>query len=196
MLAISALMVLLMVGVTHLPPADLGIADTLQGLCSPLLPGQQGSNELHAGTSLKTLASAQADFRANDRDRDGINQFWRGDVAGLYALSPGGGPAIKLIQLEVAASDDRPMIQRLPKAPWRPFHGYRIRAIRHADENPKALDPNRFAFVAYPVSPSAGKRTIIIDENNSLFSSYECPPGGLFVFPTDAERRSKWSHYG
>jgi hypothetical protein len=189
MLAITALMVLLLVGATRLPPGEL--SETLQDLCAPLNPGRRVSNERNAATTLKTLASAQADFRANDRDQDGVNHFWRGDVAGLYALSPGGGLPIKLIQLDVAASDDSPRIARLPGRSWRPFSGYRIRAIRHADEDPKALDPNRFAFCAYPVSPGAGKYVFIIDENNSIFRSAGCPPGGILVFPRDKELR-KW----
>ena len=193
MLTISALMILLLVGATQLPSGDLSQA--VQDLCAPLNPSRRQSNELHATTTLKTLASAQADFRANDRDRDGANQFWRGDVAGLYALAPGGGPPIQLIQLQVAASDDRPLIARLPGASWKPFHGYLVRAIRHPDENPKALDPQRFAFVAYPESPSAGKSMYIIDENNSIRSYAESPPGGIFVFPTDQELRC-WGRPG
>src|SRR5262245_51941482 len=49
--------------------------------------------------ALHVLAAAQADFRANDRDGDGDKNFWRADIAGLYALAPGGGPAIKLAPL-------------------------------------------------------------------------------------------------
>lgn len=196
-LAITALMILLLAGATQLPPIDLqGVPDTLSRLCAPVLPNRRPSNERNAGTSLKMLCSAQADFRMNDRDGDKVNQFWRGDVAGLYALAPKGGPAIQLIPLEVAASDDRPRTGRLPGAPWRPFHGYRIRAIRHVDEDPNALDPDRFAYCAYPVSPSAGKRVIIIDENNSLFSSAACGPGGIFVFPTRRELQMQWSRFG
>jgi hypothetical protein len=192
MLAATALTILVLVGATRLPPADL--SRTLDEFCAPLNPNRRASNELNAATTLKTLASAQADFRANDRDQDGVNQFWRGDVAGLYALSPKGGPPIRLIQREVAASDDRP-VTRLPGIRWKAHAGYRIRAIRHADENPNALDPQRFAFVAYPESPSAGRYMYVIDENNSVRSSAECPPGGIFDFPTDQELRS-WGRPG
>jgi len=192
-LAVTALTILLLVGATQLPPGDLSSA--LDEFCAPLNPGRRASNERNAATSLKTLASAQADFRANDRDGDRVNQFWRGDVAGLYAISPPGGLPIRLIQREVAGSDAAP-VTRLPGSPWRAYAGYRIRAIRHADENPKALDPNRFAFVAFPVNPSAGKYMWIIDENNSLFRCAEYPPDGIFVFPTDNELKMKWSRGG
>ena len=61
----------------------------------------------NASTSLKTIASAQADFRANDRDWNHVNDYWRSDLAGLYAAEPQ-GHALKLIELSVAGADDRP----------------------------------------------------------------------------------------
>src|SRR5258706_10894800 len=122
-----------------------------------------------ASSSLKTLTSAQADFRANDRDGDGKANFWRADIAGLYALAPGGGPAIKLIELSVAAADDRSKTDLSPYSVPAANAGYWYRAIRHADEDPKALDPNRFAFWAFPDSPSAGKYLFIVDENNTIY---------------------------
>jgi hypothetical protein len=193
MVATTALTILLLVGATQLPPGD--VAGALQNLCAPLNPGRRASNERTVMTTLKMLASAQADFRANDRDQDGVKQFWRGDVAGLYALSPNGGSAIKLIPLDVAASDDSPLIPALPGARWKASNGYRIRAIRSADEDPKKLDPDRFAFVAYPASPSAGKYVYIINENNSLFRS-AYPYGVIDAFPTDMELKMYWSHAG
>ncbi len=75
---------------------------------------QQASNERNASTSLKTLTSAEADFRANDRDWNHINDFWTADVKGLYtltscavkgALNDATDPAIKLIDLTVAGAD-------------------------------------------------------------------------------------------
>jgi prepilin-type N-terminal cleavage/methylation domain-containing protein len=71
--------------------------------------------ERPAATSLKTLASAEADFRANDRDWNHANDFWTADVKGLYTMTSGavaGGtansttdPSIKLIELSVASAD-------------------------------------------------------------------------------------------
>ena len=79
-----------------------------------LLSSQRASNERNASTSLKTLTSAEADFRANDRDWNHVNDFWTGDVKGLYTMTsyavPGNkndstDPAIKLIELSVASAD-------------------------------------------------------------------------------------------
>jgi type II secretory pathway pseudopilin PulG len=87
-------------------------------VCAIAIPGllssQRASNERNASTSLKNLSSAEADFRANDRDWNHVNDFWTGDVKGLYTMTSvqvrGAGiapndPSIKLIELEVAAAD-------------------------------------------------------------------------------------------
>jgi prepilin-type N-terminal cleavage/methylation domain-containing protein len=79
-----------------------------------LLSSQRASNERNASTSLKTLTSAEADFRANDRDWNHVNDFWTGDIKGLYTMTsaavPGStvsttDPAIKLIELSIASAD-------------------------------------------------------------------------------------------
>ena len=59
-----------------------------------------------SSASLKTLASAQADFRGNDRDGNKVQDFWTRDVAGLYGLVPvGSTEMIKLIEISVAGAD-------------------------------------------------------------------------------------------
>ena len=79
-----------------------------------LLSSVRAANERSAATSLKTLTSAQADFRANDRDWNHVNDFWTADVKGLYTMSSAAvsgstnsttDPAIKLIELSLASAD-------------------------------------------------------------------------------------------
>jgi prepilin-type N-terminal cleavage/methylation domain-containing protein len=80
-----------------------------------LLSSQRASNERNASTSLKTLASAEADFRSNDRDGNHVNDFWTANVAGLYTMTNSAipsavandttDPSIKLIELSVASAD-------------------------------------------------------------------------------------------
>lgn len=80
-----------------------------------IVTAQRNSNERNASTSLKTLSSAEADFRANDRDWNHVNDFWTADVKGLYTMTSAAvlgartnelkDPSIKLIELEVAAGD-------------------------------------------------------------------------------------------
>ena len=151
------------------------------------------AGERPASTTLKTLATAQADFRANDRDLDHKANFWRADIAGLYALAPGEGPAIKLIELSLAAADDRPVVDLSAYAVRSQKAGYWYRALRHADEDPKAPDPNRFAACAYPDSPGAGKYLYLVDETYSIWRSVANGRRGVEVFPTDEELRTSWS---
>lgn len=112
------------------------------------MTASRASNERNAGATLKTLATAEADFRANDRDNDGRNAFWVRDVYSLYALCPspdGTGPepaplrdkAIKLIEISVAGAD----VTGLPLLPgvvpvdqvagdWHPKSSYVFRALK------------------------------------------------------------------
>src|SRR5262245_5934571 len=85
----------------------VGIASDFCFECMTFQSHRHKNPERPASTCLKMIACAQADFRANDRDDDGQNQFWRADIAGLYALAPGGGSAIKLIPLDLALADAR-----------------------------------------------------------------------------------------
>ena len=77
-----------------------------------LLASQRASNERNASAALKMIATAEADFRANDRDGNRFMDYWTGDVSQLYCLTPTDSPGenpIKLIDLSIAAADSFPM---------------------------------------------------------------------------------------
>ncbi|HEX7899442.1 MAG TPA: hypothetical protein VF950_16870 [Planctomycetota bacterium] len=120
--------------------------------------------------TLRTLRAAQMDFRANDRDGDGKNEFWRKDVAGLYTLQGKDGKPIALIEVSTSQAE------KTPKA------GYLYRAIRFADEPP--LDVQRFAACAYPATPDAGKNMGVISHEGAIYVK-AAVPGGVDVFPAD-----------
>ena len=82
-----------------------------------LISSNRASNERTASTTLKTLTAAQADFRANDRDWNHVNDFWTADVKSLYTMTRAGirgagtapdDPPIRLIDIETAAADADP----------------------------------------------------------------------------------------
>src|SRR6185436_6133912 len=110
-----------------------------------------------------------------------------------YALAPKGSPAIKLIELNLAAADDRPLPHLQEFAVSSAAGGYWYRAMRHADEDPKSLDPNRFAFCAFPDSPSAGKYIFVVDENNTIFRMLANGRRGIDVFPTEEQLKAEWA---
>jgi hypothetical protein len=164
-----------------------------------LLPGlfqsQRTSDERRPETSLKTIIAAQEDFRSKDRDEDGIRQFWRPDVTGLYVVRPGGDlakPVIKLIELSVACADDRPRTSIEQYAVRCPKAGYWFRAIRHADET--ALSPDRYAVIAFPAKyPDSGRDTFVVDERKDIYRMDLGHGRGIEVFPSPAELKAKWS---
>ena len=60
----------------------------------------------YGSTVLRTMSTAEADYRSNDRDWNHVNDFWTGDVSGLYHVKPApeGNPEIRLIEESVANS--------------------------------------------------------------------------------------------
>jgi hypothetical protein len=164
-------------------------------------------SERNASASLKTLASAQADFRGNDRDENKILDFWRGDVAGLYGLVPAGSTEmIKLIEVSVAGADSAPAGGLEIGAPGpgqvaperylipSPKAGYLFRALRHADEKPGALDRDRFAACAYPDDYLvSGMLTFILSEDGTIFKRDLGAQGPPEVFPDAGTLKREWA---
>src|SRR5262245_37557654 len=85
-----------------------------------LLAAQRSSNERNASTSLKTITTAEADFRSNDRDGNRSMDFWTADVYALYGMigitgastvipadSAQASNIIKLLEPSLAGADGR-----------------------------------------------------------------------------------------
>jgi len=80
-----------------------------------LLAAQRSANQRNASASLKTIPTAEADFRSNDRDGDRLNNFWVSSLYGLYGICPSTdgvaagsalpGDMVKVIDSGVASSD-------------------------------------------------------------------------------------------
>jgi prepilin-type N-terminal cleavage/methylation domain-containing protein len=164
-----------------------------------LLQSQRASNERNASASLKTLATAEADFRANDRDGNHVNDFWTGDVSNLYAIFPpgaAGNPSaiIKLVELSVGGADAIPL--GVVAGPAGAAYGS-LAFINYAQPQPKAgywyetlvLDNSNagapyaattdgganvhnnssFGFMAWPDTFNSGRNAFIINEGNTIF---------------------------
>jgi hypothetical protein len=146
----------------------------------------------NASSTLKTIAAAQADFRANDRDGNHVNDYWRSDIAGLYTVEVEGA-AIKLIELSAAAADDRPTTDVSKFAEKSPKAGFWYRALPHADE--KVRGPDRFAACTFPVNLSAGRYgTYVISEKAAVFRRLLGHAKGIEAHPSAAQLESgEWS---
>lgn len=147
----------------------------------------------NAWSSLKTISSAQADFRANDRDGNHQNDYWRPDLAGLYALEVD-GYQINLIERSLAMADDRALVREDVEAPKEPKAGFWYRGLPHADE--KTRGPDRFAACSFPVRLEAGRfGTYIICEDNNVRRRLLGHAKGIEAYPGEAELKSgHWSN--
>jgi len=159
-------------------------------------------NELNATAALKVIVMAETDFRSNDRDENRVNDFWTGDVAGLYFLVPlrGAPTPIKLIERALAEAD--------PTRPGaRPFQGYWFRAMdtddvgdpyrtdTGGDGSTGAKDRNcsKFGFCAYPADyPRSGRWTYIVNEGNTILKR---DSGGkpILRFPRDPNLKEDYT---
>lgn len=172
-------------------------------MAAEMASAQMAANERNASASLKTLASAEADFRANDRDNNRLQDFWTADVSGLYRVETADG-AIRLIEASVAAADAKPCVP-LDKAgalpdgtklallgKGAPKAGYRYVALQKDAEarydEGKGRANARFGFCAYPAEyGKSGRRSFLLNENNTIFAK---DTGGKPVeaFPQDPAR--------
>lgn len=154
------------------------------------LVGSGVSNERNASASLRILMTAQIDFRENDRDGNGRKDFWRADVAGLFALKGPEGHPIKLIEVSIAGADGRPTMsvesftRRMPKV------GYWFRALRFPGET--TPDTDRWAAIAYPDTLSSGRLLFIISDRGVMYKKPIRELAFPEVFPADPEKEG-WS---
>jgi hypothetical protein len=138
--------------------------------------------ERNASTSLRTIWSAQMEFRRKDPK---LQAFWKKDIAGLYAAKADGQP-MKLIELSIAAADVDPQSDIETFAVRGAKAGHWFRALPHADE--KTPDPQRFAACAFPTNPRSGKYAFIISEKNVVYRK-GCPDGiPPAAFPAEPEK--------
>ena len=172
-------------------------------LLAIVIPGlhsaSRASKEREASTMLKTFASTEADFRANDRDHNKVQDSWTGDVSGLYYVKPrDGGPEVRLINVGLANADAQPIFPLLPDRG--PREGYRFQALDRDDsvEGEKGiyrLDTDKsgrkvhnlaiFGFTAFPADNGQGKWVFFTNENNTIFRTRSIQP--RTTFPSDEE---------
>lgn len=156
-----------------------------------------GSNERSTVAALGTILSAQRDFRDNDRDHNGVRDYWRADVASLYYLRPAKDGAqsdtIRLIEQSVALADSAPKTGMPVEATPGTKAGYFFKALLHSDES--ATGPDRFAVCAYPASPQSGRFVFILDESGDVYLAGFQRVGIPMRYPTKEERTLNWGKY-
>lgn len=161
---------------------------------------QRWSSDRSAAAILTTLVSAQEDFRSNDRNRDGVQNYWVRDVAGLHHLDLGDGP-LELVGSNVARAD-----WTSSGSKFVPYAGYGFAALKTYGEGGKSLPYDegtglsaaRFGMVAFPVEGrhsdgAHGTLTFIVNELGVIYAKNT---GGKPVseFPEDP-RANGWKPF-
>jgi len=175
------------------------------------------ANERNAQATLKTVMAAEADFRSNDRDLNRIQDYWTGDVSGLYAILAN-GDAIKLIELSMALADLKVGSPIANYGTQSARDGYWYMALKEDAQFKKPYgqdtdgskrevhNVDRFGFAALPETyEESGKKVFLINEGGTIFwrdfgqevlTQGEIPPklNGVFDgnWPTDAELSRDW----
>jgi len=139
------------------------------------------ANEHGAAVSLKSIATAEADFRANDRDSNGIHDFWVGDVSGLYRYAVN-NREIKLIDKSIADADASPLkgqsLSALKHEQPLPKSGYLFAALPKYTDKEKTesyhsgtyRNTHHFGFAAYPAEyGKTGRLTLVVTESNTVW---------------------------
>jgi prepilin-type N-terminal cleavage/methylation domain-containing protein len=138
----------------------IAIIGTVGAIAIPgTLAAMRSANERNASMSMRALLGAQADFRSNDRDGNGVADFWTGDVSGLYSLTSAKArgrldPPLKLIDLSVAAADSTPLAAGAA--------GGELRSIREfAVQGPKA------GYWYYAMANDRSQNPVVVYRSNT-----------------------------
>ena len=183
----------------------IGITSVILAVCvSGLVSSQRASNERNASTALKTLESAEADFRATDRDGNHVNDFWTGDVSGLYYVKSADLKLeIRLIEESLANADSKPLFPLTTRGSRK---GYSFLALDRDESvagaageykvdtdhsGRKVHNASMFGFCAFPESDWAGAYQFKVNENNTIFREPPAKPRN--TFPSDEELKRYWS---
>lgn len=117
-------------------------------------------------SSLRSIFNAQGEFRAKDSDGNKIHDYWRDDIAGLYALEKDGMP-IKLLDLSIALADLSAKRDMSIYGTLSTKGDYWVRALRHATE--KEPGPDRFAACAFPANSRSRGMMFILCEDGVIY---------------------------
>jgi hypothetical protein len=146
-------------------------------------------NERNAVLALCNFTAIQEEFRRKDLDRNGVSDYWTGDVAGLLQYG--------LIDRSLAEADASPVVPLCPHPiPW---NGYFVVAL-NADSPPNPPDksspypPADWAVCFYPAEPGRTGTYIYINSSVSGRRRTPATKPPPRTWPSDAELRT-WSQW-
>lgn len=147
------------------------------------------ANEKQARNSIAIFGIAEMDFMSNDRDGNGVMDYWTGDVSGFHRIQAK-GESINLITLELAKADGAPLLaggllgKPVAEEPV-PHHGYLFRVLKRdktggakpfeyqdgtGKDGRKVFNRDRFGFAAYPSEyGKTGIITLIVNQEAVIY---------------------------
>ncbi|MEK7309382.1 MAG: DUF2950 family protein, partial [Planctomycetota bacterium] len=157
-----------------------------------LLSGRISANEASAATSLRLMTNAEAVWRQQDADGNGVMDYWTYDVSCLYRMFRADGLtkcafiSIDMANADAAPADDNTfgsnrLSQRIG-ATAQPKSGYLFQ-VMELDQNGEpykqemvngvpATNQTKFAFVAYPdMYGTSGINTYIINQEGTVYAN-------------------------
>lgn len=164
------------------------------------------ANERNASATIKSVVTAQENFRSNDLDRNQTNDYWVADVSGLYRIVAGEQPIAALMDLAAAAADAAPAVPidkegeihgvRLAAMDaGKPKAGYRYAVVKQyaSGDKTEAYDQadgrnfGKFAVCAFPADYGVtGNLTFIIDESATVYQK-DTGGKGVDVWPANLD---------
>lgn len=183
---------------------DLEIDPNPNFYAAGVLVHNKSRNDWNAAGGLKTIVSAQAEFRSLDWDRNGARDYWVADVSGLYTiLAPGRDQGLQLIEVTVAYADANPRpnwggTSTAPLGPLQSKAAYYYSALKFYEDEKgvsrpydegEGRHPSRFGFVAWPDPRWRGSNpTLIVSEKGTVYAK-DLKGYGVDTFPHDPEAR-------
>lgn len=170
-------------GIVFLVAFCVVIAALLAAWVPHELQERRSRNDRSALTAMYTLKSAEQDFWENDRDGNGVRDYWTGDVSGLYRFG--------LLERGVAEADAHPLVPLVPRPI--PFHGYFFVVLTQDDtsippeiygqetdlKSGRVHHRTKFAFCAYPAESGVTGDYIYVTPEP--YSGYSCPAKGRTI---------------
>lgn len=157
--------------------------------------------EMSTVLSLNDIIKAQYAFKTKDIDANNINDYWTGDLSGLYRINDKDGQAIQLITAALARADLKPlpenMVNFLTKhVAIEPacFLGYYYCAMILNDSlTPfSCFNKTEFGFLAIPeLYGVTGKRSFICSQDGNIYSK-EIPLKRISNIKDVPEGLRKW----
>jgi len=157
-----------------------------------ILRSRMSANQTSAIGSLDSILKMNTQFRSNDSERNGENDYWTENVWGLHGVRSAGGDEIELIPKTIAQSDWEGIDDDLDPTGFTVSDfsevvvksGYYVSMQRGADldgdlscsspgtgEYGLPTNDNRFSSVAFPeLYDNTGTKAFLIDESGTTWT--------------------------